>query len=107
MGAYTCEFGVVHKVCRCPDPHSIKCDVPSVHGGNPVTGEWTHKQSLIHSCEKPSYDSSVRRGDRWRCAECKTEWIVNKIDGDQRDGSTWIVWKKYTQEHGIYAPGTK
>jgi len=26
MGAYTCEYGVVHKVCRCPTPHTIKCD---------------------------------------------------------------------------------
>ncbi len=32
MGAYTCEFGVVHKMCRCPTPHTIKCDVPSEHG---------------------------------------------------------------------------
>lgn len=31
MGAYTCEFGVVHKVCRCPTPHTVKCDVPSEH----------------------------------------------------------------------------
>lgn len=31
MGAYTCEFGVVHKVCRCPTPHTIKCDVPGQH----------------------------------------------------------------------------
>lgn len=33
MGAYTCEFGVVHKVCRCRTPHTIKCDVPDQHGG--------------------------------------------------------------------------
>lgn len=26
MGAYTCEYGVVHEVCRCPTPHTIKCD---------------------------------------------------------------------------------
>lgn len=32
MGAYTCEFGVVHKVCRCPTPHTIKCDKPKEHG---------------------------------------------------------------------------
>lgn len=32
MGAYTCEFGVVHKMCRCPTPHTIKCDVPDEHG---------------------------------------------------------------------------
>lgn len=28
MGAYTCEFNVVHKVCRCPTPHTIKCPTP-------------------------------------------------------------------------------
>lgn len=32
MGAYTCEFGVVHKVCRCPKPHTIKCDKVAEHG---------------------------------------------------------------------------
>lgn len=32
MGAYTCEFGVVHKMCRCPTEHTIKCDVPAEHG---------------------------------------------------------------------------
>ena len=31
MGAYTCEFGIVHKRCRCPQPHTIKCDVPDQH----------------------------------------------------------------------------
>lgn len=31
MGAYTCEFGVVHKICRCPTPHQIKCDIPAEH----------------------------------------------------------------------------
>lgn len=32
MGAYTCEYGIVHKTCRCPTPHAIKCDVPLEHG---------------------------------------------------------------------------
>ncbi len=31
MGAYTCEFGIVHKTCRCPTPHTIKCDVAWSH----------------------------------------------------------------------------
>lgn len=34
MGAYTCEFGVVHKVCRCPTPHTIKCDKVEEHKGH-------------------------------------------------------------------------
>lgn len=35
MGAYTCEYGVVHKMCRCPTPHTVKCNVP-----------WKHKPSI-------------------------------------------------------------
>lgn len=31
MGAYTCEYGVVHKVCRCRTPHTISCNVPEEH----------------------------------------------------------------------------
>jgi hypothetical protein len=31
MGAYTCQFGFVHKVCRCPTPHTIVCDRPNGH----------------------------------------------------------------------------
>ena len=34
MGAYTCEYGVVHKVCRCPTPHTIKCDKVEEHKGH-------------------------------------------------------------------------
>lgn len=32
MGAYTCQFGIVHKTCRCPTQHTIKCDQPEKHG---------------------------------------------------------------------------
>jgi hypothetical protein len=28
MGAYTCEFGTIHKRCRCPIPHTISCPTP-------------------------------------------------------------------------------
>lgn len=31
MGAYTCEYGIVHKTCRCPTPHTIKCDNAAEH----------------------------------------------------------------------------
>lgn len=31
MGAYTCEYGVVHKTCRCPTPHTIRCDKVEEH----------------------------------------------------------------------------
>lgn len=36
MGAYTCEFGVVHRMCRCPKPHTIKCDKVDEHGPKPM-----------------------------------------------------------------------
>ncbi len=35
MGAYTCQFGFVHKVCRCPTPHTIACDKVAEHGYTP------------------------------------------------------------------------
>lgn len=28
MGAYTCQHGTVHKMCRCPEPHTINCPTP-------------------------------------------------------------------------------
>lgn len=28
MGAYTCQYGTVHKTCRCPTPHTISCPDP-------------------------------------------------------------------------------
>lgn len=28
MGAHTCQFGTVHKMCRCPKQHSIVCPTP-------------------------------------------------------------------------------
>ena len=33
MGAYTCQYGVVHKRCRCPKPHTISCDKVEEHKG--------------------------------------------------------------------------
>lgn len=34
MGAFMCEFNVVHKMCRCPKSHTIKCDKPLEHSLN-------------------------------------------------------------------------
>lgn len=71
-------------------------------------GYWTHRDKDIHRCNKPAYESGVSRHDRWKCGECGKEWIIDKIDGDQRDGSTWIVWKEYESwKSGPFAPGTK
>jgi hypothetical protein len=41
MGAYTCQFGVVHKMCRCPKPHKISCNTPELH--RPVEEEYEPK----------------------------------------------------------------
>jgi len=39
MGAYTCEFGKVHKRCRCHKAHTIKCNTPDVHAPNAYADE--------------------------------------------------------------------
>lgn len=31
MGAYTCQYGYIHKMCRCPTPHTMVCDTPFQH----------------------------------------------------------------------------
>lgn len=31
MGIHVCQFGVTHKVCRCPETHEIKCNKVSEH----------------------------------------------------------------------------
>jgi len=108
MGAYTCQFGVVHKTCRCPTPHTIACDKVNEHAPHNEHGTWVHQDSAIHRCIKPEYARGVSRNDRWQCNECNAVWIVEKIDGDQRDGSTWIVWKEYESwKSGPFPPGTK
>lgn len=30
MGAYTCQHGTVHRMCRCPEPHTIACPSPDL-----------------------------------------------------------------------------
>ena len=110
MGAYTCEFGVVHSMCRCPTPHAIKCDVPEEHRPVKETegGFWTRRSDQIHRCALPQYEPGVKRLDRWKCGNCGIEWIVTGIEGDQRDGRTWLLWKKYeSYKSGPFAPGTK
>ena len=40
MGAYTCQYGVVHKMCRCPTPHYINCDKVEEHSKNVFVPQW-------------------------------------------------------------------
>lgn len=28
MGHHICQYGVVHRTCRCPKEHRINCDTP-------------------------------------------------------------------------------
>lgn len=97
MGAFTCEFGVVHKTCRCPTPHTIKCDKPQEHNpaGSETTGSgrWIQKKANKHRCNKPTNDSKVKAGDRWQCNTCHTIWEVTKVYYDQRDDSYSYLWK--------------
>lgn len=60
MGAYTCEFGIVHKTCRCPTPHTIKCDNPEEHKG--VNYVPKHRKETIADHE-PS----------WKCCDLPYE----------------------------------
>lgn len=64
-------------------------------------GRWIQRDVETHRCSKPGYDSSVHTGDKWQCNECKAVWVVDKIDGDQRDGSTWIIWKSEPMRNSL------
>ena len=33
MGAYTCQHGTIHRMCRCMTPHTIVCPTPSACAG--------------------------------------------------------------------------
>lgn len=54
---------------------------------------WVYRNADLHRCAKPEYTASVTAGDVWECDVCHTQHKVDGIDGDQRDGSTWIKWK--------------
>ena len=55
MGAYACEFGVVHKVCRCPTPHTMVCDKVEEHKGNNYVPK--HRAEPVE--EKPTVPACV------------------------------------------------
>lgn len=46
MGAYTCQYGVVHKMCRCPEPHTIQCDKVKEHSNFQTTSYPTTVEDL-------------------------------------------------------------
>ena len=58
-----------------------------------MTGRWVYRDAEQHRCALPSYNITVKPGDIWECGQCGKQWKVDKIDGDQRSGETWIVWK--------------
>lgn len=62
MGAYTCEFGVVHRVCRCPKTHTIKCDKPDEHHNLeyvPKHRKETPKRSDLTQSERAAYQAML------------------------------------------------
>lgn len=72
-----------------------------------MSGYWTYREADIHKCTKPPYDDKVRKLDRWKCDQCKTEWIVSRIVFDQKDGN-WLVWDNYETWKSVpFPPGTK
>lgn len=64
MGHYTCEFGVIHKTCRCPQPHRIKCDKVAEHSG---TGyEPKHRAEVVKKFRVTIIESERGWGrDEW------------------------------------------
>jgi len=103
MGAYTCEFDVVHKTCRCPTPHQIKCDVPDKHGPEPVPErlcnvmanrmegfiekpkhmrvhlphDWWSVYRYFEVDVEPDPRSTAYPGTKWRCPGMTEEEIHN------------------------------
>ena len=54
MGAYTCEYGIVHKRCRCPQPHTIKCDNATEHAWTTRVPHGGERECLVLSQRKNS-----------------------------------------------------
>lgn len=73
MGAYTCQFGVVHKRCRCQTPHTISCDVPEQHGipANVAVGEYVGKTEPLGGLPCPNCGKKqLRLVDGWTTYIC-------------------------------------
>jgi hypothetical protein len=90
------------------DPWSDQQQPAIEFGKKTATGRWVHRDKDIHRCSKPAYERGIKPGDRWECDTCHTVWRVKKVDYDQRDNSSWLVWEKYGEDtSGMYAPGTR
>lgn len=70
---------------------------------------WIKREADRHWCKRPGYSTTIHVGDVWQCDECKISWEVTGFDsGMQWDPITTVIrWKRYVQDNGIYAPGTK
>lgn len=67
---------------------------------------WTYKEADQHRCPLPTYDKA-KKFDRWQCDDCGKEWIVTKVNFDQKDGD-WLSFQEYESwKSGPFPPGTK
>lgn len=69
---------------------------------------WIYRQADQHKCKLPTY-AYAKKFDIWQCDDpaCQKEWIVTKINFDQRDGD-WLSFQEYESwKSGPFAPGTK
>lgn len=73
-----------------------------------MTGHWIYRDKDVHRCSKPAWEPGGRKGDVWKCDECGKEWVVTRVDYDQRDNTSWFTWAEYESwKSGPFPPGTK
>lgn len=53
MGAWTCQYGTVHKRCRCPQEHKMTCPEPYVCRA---------KRGGKHRADRPTDSPSLATG---------------------------------------------
>lgn len=71
-----------------------------------MSGSWTFREADQHRCALPIYDKA-KKYDRWKCFQCDKEWIVTKVNFDQKDGD-WLSFEEYEGwKAGPFPIGTK
>lgn len=77
-----------------------------------MTGHWTHRDVDVHRCALPtmarqSDGTYAKRLDRWKCDDCNKEYIVTKVNSDQREGD-YLSWEEFESwKSGPFPPGSK
>lgn len=75
-------------------------------------GRWVYRDVDVHRCDKPPYDRTVNRLDRWQCNVCNKVWIVTGINHHSGpcpgESYSTLVWAEYESwKSGPFPPGTK